>query len=111
MLEFLAAVNRAHAKYTFPSQAPPLRSASSAVLSWKTPSRFGADEPLATTVVPRNFFPSFFVGRPSGPAVFSKRATQTSPKDLVVPAGSPELSEPMKRRPWLSQATTGSPAP
>src|SRR5919201_6931547 len=111
MFEFLAAVNRAHEKYTYPSHGPPVRSASIAVLSWKTPRRPGADEPLATTVVPRNFFPSFEVGRPSGPAVFSKRATQTSPKVFAVPAGSPELSEPMKTRPWLSHAITGSPAP
>jgi hypothetical protein len=45
-------LNRDHEKYTLPSHEPPVRSASIAVLSWKTPSRFGADEPLATTVVP-----------------------------------------------------------
>jgi hypothetical protein len=36
-------------------------------------------------------------------------ATQTSPSVFFDPAGSAELSEPAKSRPWLSQARTGSP--
>src|SRR3982751_120326 len=47
---------------------------------------------------------------PLAPAGLSKRATQTSPKDLRDPAGSSELSAPKKTRPWRSQAITGSPA-
>src|SRR5947208_11434436 len=110
MLDVPRPVKRDHAKYTFPSQAPPVRSASIAVLSLNFPSRFGAEEPFATMVEPRNRFPSFVDGSPSGPAGLSNRATQTSPKVLAEPLGSSEDSEPMKTRPWLSHAITGSPA-
>jgi hypothetical protein len=50
----------------------------------------------------------------NGSAAFAARviegATHTSPNVFFVPAGSPELSEPMKTRPCPSHATTGSPA-
>src|SRR5438270_7289045 len=111
MFEFFAAVKRAHEKYTVPSQRPRVRSASIAVLWWKTPSRFGAEEPAATTVVPAYARPSRVESAASGPAGLVKRATQTSPKVLAVPTGSPELSDPKKARPWASHAMTGSPAP
>src|SRR5579859_5960916 len=79
-----------------------------AVLSLNRPKRFGADDPLATTVLPTKCFPSLMV-RPVSPPGLSKVATHSSPKVLAVPAGSPEDSEPMNTRPWLSQAMTGSP--
>src|SRR6266853_188820 len=101
-------VKRDHEKYTLPSQAPPVRSASIAVLSLNLPKRFGADDPLATTVLPRKRLPSLMV-RPVGPAGLSKRATHSSPKVFLVPAGSEEDSAPMNTRPWASQAMTGSP--
>src|SRR5213596_4200880 len=101
-------VNRAHAKYTFPSQAPPVRSTSIAVLSWNLPSRFGAAEPVATSSERTNFLPSWLVG-PLTPCGFSYVPTQTSPNVFAVPSGSPELSEPANSRPCLSQANTGSP--
>src|SRR5215468_671724 len=110
MLDLPTPVKRDHAKYTFPSQAPPVRSASSAVLSLNFPRRFGADEPFATMVEPRNLLPSRRVG-PFSPIGLSNRATHSSPKVLAVPAGSPELSDPINTRPWPSHATTGSPAP
>src|SRR3954454_12132224 len=106
----LLPVNRDHEKYTLPSHEPPVRSASIDGLSLNFPSRFGADEPWATIVEPRNRLPSFVEGWPSGPAGLSNRATHTSPKVFFEPAGSSEDSEPMKRRPWLSHAITGSPA-
>ena len=87
-----------------------MRSASIAVLSLNLPSRFGADEPWATTVVPSYSRPSRVVSAASGPPGFSKRATHTSPNVFGVPAGSSELSEPKKARPWSSHAITGSPA-
>src|SRR5918996_2608838 len=101
-------LKRDHAKYTLPSQVPPVRSTSMAVLSWKTPSRFGAEDPRATITDRRKRSPSLLVS-PDGPSGLSNVATQTSPKVFAVPAGSPELSDPMKTRPWLSQAITGSP--
>jgi hypothetical protein len=50
------------------------------------------------------------VSAASAPSGFAYRATHSSPKVLAVPAGSSELSEPKKARPWPSQAITGSPA-
>src|SRR3954462_3980647 len=76
------------------------------VLSLNLPPRFGADEPCPTIVLPRKRFPSSC----GLPVALSNRATQVSPKVFFEPAGSSELSEPMKSRPWLSQAMTGSPA-
>src|SRR5689334_15619435 len=101
-------VNRDQAKYTFASQAPPVRSASIEVLSWNFPSRLGADEPFATIVLPRNLLPSWRV-LPFSPPGLSNRATHSSPNDFLVWAGSSDDSEPKKTRPWLSQAITGSP--
>src|SRR6266545_307875 len=95
---------------TVPSQAPPVRSTSIAVLSWNLPSRFGAAEPLATVTVRTKCLPSPRVAPPTPPGL-SKVATQTSPKVLSVPARSPELSDPANSRPCPSQASTGSPAP
>src|SRR5215467_1433676 len=109
MLDIPTPVKRDQAKYTFPSQAPPVRSASMAVLSLNFPSRFGADEPLATIVDPRNRLPSESVG-PFSPVGLSNRATHSSPNVFLVPAGSSELSAPIKTRPCPSQAITGSPA-
>src|SRR2546422_6488511 len=109
MLFALLPLNRDHAKYTVPSQAPPVRSASIEVLSWNTPSKLGAAEPLATIVLPRKRLPSSIVA-PFSPAGLSKVATHSSPNVLAVPAGSPELSDPKNTRPWASQAMTGSPA-
>ena len=57
-----AVVNRDHAKYTLPSHDPSVRSASMAVLSLNLPSRFGAEEPRATTTDRTNSLPSFTVG-------------------------------------------------
>src|SRR5215211_9217340 len=102
-------VKRDHEKYTLPSQAPPVRSTSIAVLSLNFPSRFGADDPLATIAVPSHSSPSRAEFGASGPSGLTKRATQTSPNVLSVPAGSSELSEPKNARPWLSHAITGSP--
>src|SRR5215470_407653 len=110
MLDTPTPVNRDHAKYTLPSQAPPVRSASIAVLSLNLPSRFGAEDPFATIVEPRNRLPSDDVG-PFSPIGLSNRATHSSPNVLTVPAGSPELSDPINTRPWPSHAITGSPAP
>ena len=59
---------------------------------------FGADDPLATVVMPGNRLPSSIVA-PFSPPGLSKRATHSSPKVFFVPAGSPELSDPMKTRP------------
>src|SRR4029453_6877043 len=103
-------VNLDHEKYTLPSHAPPVRSASMAVLSWNFPSRLGAEVPLATISDRTNRLPSLIVA-PPGPAGLRKVATQTSPNVFGEPSGSPELSEPANNRPWLSQASTGSPAP
>src|SRR5438067_2271200 len=63
-------VNRAHAKYTLLSHAPPVRSTSIAVLSLNFPSRFGADDPVPTSWDRMNFLPSSVVG-PFSPAGFS----------------------------------------
>src|SRR5215472_8028796 len=101
-------VKRDHEKYTLPSQVPSVRSASIAVLSLNFPSRFGADEPVATIVDPRNRLPSSCVG-PFSPFGLSNRATHSSPNVFLVPDGSPELSDPINTRPWLSHAMTGSP--
>src|SRR5215471_8852920 len=109
MLDIPTPVKRDHAKYTFPSQAPFVRSASIAVLSLNFPSRFGAEEPFATTVEPRYRLPSSSV-EPFSPFGLSNRATHSSPNVLTVPAGSPELSDPIKSRPCPSHAMTGSPA-
>src|SRR5207253_2965793 len=109
MLDGPRPVKRDHAKYTFPSQAPPVRSASIAVLSLNFPSRFGAEEPFATMVEPKNRLPSRCVG-PLSPIALSNRATHSSPNVLAVPAGSPELSDPINTRPCPSHAMTGSPA-
>src|SRR5450759_2619374 len=79
-----------------------------AVLSLNLPSRFGAEEPLATTTEPTNRLPSLGV-LPIVPPGLSKVATQVSPKVFGVPAGSAELSAPMNTRPSRSQAMTGSP--
>jgi hypothetical protein len=103
-------VNLAHAKYTLPSHGPPVRSASMAVLSWNLPSRFGADEPLATVTDRTNSLPSF-ARSPFTPSGFWYVPTHTSPKVFALPEGSEELSEPANRRPSVSQARTGSPAP
>src|ERR1051325_3399751 len=86
-------VKRAQAKYTVPSHGPPVRSTSIAVLSWNTPSRLGADDPVATSSDRMHFLPSFVVA-PFTPSGFSNVATQTSPKVFAEPAGSLELSEP-----------------
>src|SRR3954447_5431244 len=102
-------VKRDQEKYTLPSHEPPVRSASIDVLSLNFPSRFGADDPFATIVDPRNRLPSSVVGWPLAFGL-SNRATQTSPKVFFEPDGSSEDSEPMKSRPWLSHAMTGSPA-
>src|SRR2546427_10070096 len=109
MLDIPTPVKRDHAKYTFPSQVPPVRSASMAVLSLNFPKRFGAEDPFATIVEPRNRLPSRVVG-PLSPFGLLNRATQTSPNVFLVPAGSSELSDPMKTRPCPSQAITGAPA-
>src|SRR5213594_1296092 len=109
MLDFPLPVKRDHAKYTLASQAPPVRSASIAVLSLNFPSRFGAEDPFATTVEPRNCLPSASVG-PFSPIGLSNRATHSSPNVFLVPAGSSELSDPINTRPWPSHAMTGSPA-
>src|SRR6266566_4062744 len=85
-----------------------VRSASIDVLSWNTPRRFGAELPWATTTLRLNSLPSLIVAPPV-PAGFSYVATHSSPKVFFVPAGSSELSEPANRRPWASQARTGSP--
>src|SRR5438105_159640 len=69
-------VKRDHAKYTVPSQRPPVRSASSAVLSLNLPPRFGADEPVSTIVLPTKRFPSFRV-LPLSPPGLSNVATHT----------------------------------
>jgi hypothetical protein len=58
----LPPVNRAHAKYTLPSHAPPVRSTSIEVLSWNLPSRFGAADPCATSSERTNSLPSAPVG-------------------------------------------------
>src|SRR5215831_9740977 len=110
MLDIPTPVKRDHAKYKFPSQLPPVRSASMAVLSLNFPSRFGAAEPFATIVDPRNLLPSKRVG-PFSPIGLSNRATHSSPNVLAVPAESPELSDPINSRPCPSHAITGSPAP
>src|SRR5262249_51812072 len=109
MLDLPTPVKRDQAKYTFRSQVPPVRSASMAVLSFSFPSRFGAEEPFATIVEPRNRLPSESVG-PFSPVGLSNRATHSSPNVFLVPAGSSELSDPINTRPWLSHAMTGSPA-
>src|ERR1700675_4456780 len=101
-------VKREYAKYTLASQLDPLRSASMAVLSLNLPRRFGAELPLATSSDPTKGFPSLIVA-PVWPPGLSKVATHTSPKVFFVPAGSSELSDPKKARPWLSHAITGSP--
>src|SRR5436305_6396488 len=103
-------VKRDQAKYTLPLHELFVRSASIAVLSWNLPSRFGADEPLATTTEPAKRLPSFVVA-PLTPPGFTYRATHSSPNVFFVPAGSSLDSEPMNTRPWASQAITGSPAP
>src|SRR3989442_15678701 len=108
MLDIPTPVKRDHAKYTFPSQVPPVRSASMAVLSLNFPSRFGAEDPFATIVEPRNCLPSKRVG-PFPPIGLSNRAPHSSPIVLLVPAGSPELSDPINTRPCPSHAMTGSP--
>src|SRR3954451_10932326 len=105
MFELLA-VNRDHAKYTFPLHAPFVRSTSIAVLSLNLPSS-GDDDPFATVTEPWNSSPSR-AGLPAGPLGFTKRATHWAPKPFAVPAGSPDDSEPKNARPWLSQAMTGS---
>src|SRR4051794_39157053 len=102
-------LKRDQAKYTLESQLLPVRSASIAVLSWNTPSRLGADDPLATTCEPTKRLPSLKV-LPASPSGLSKTATHSSPKVFLVPAGSSELSEPMKTLPCRSHAMTGSPA-
>src|SRR5215212_467600 len=102
-------VKRDQEKYTLPSQAPPVRSTSIEVLSLNLPSKFGADDPRATIVVPSHLRPSLVVLGASGPSGLTNRATHTSPKVFRVPAGSSELSEPKNARPWLSHAITGSP--
>src|SRR3954452_17286182 len=103
-------VNRDQLKYTLPRVAGlVVRSAAIAVLSWKTPSRLGAEEPRATITERRNSLPSLTVAPPT-PAGFSYVATQTSPKVFLLPPGSPELSEPANSRPSPSHASTGSPA-
>src|SRR5512139_509800 len=102
-------VNRDQAKYTLPSQELVVRSTSIAVLSWNFPSRFGAEDPLATICDRTNSLPSLAVS-PFGPPGFSYVATHTSPKVFFEPAGSSELSEPANRRPCVSHASTGSPA-
>src|SRR3954447_76778 len=109
MLE-LFVVNRDHAKYTLPSHALAVRSTSIDVLSWNFPSRLGAAAPFATMTLPLNALPSLIVF-PFSPAGFSKRATHSSPNVFFVPAGSPDDSDAMNRRPWLSHAITGSPDP
>src|SRR2546421_12243984 len=109
MFETPTPVNRDQATYTLPSQAPPVRSASIAVLSLNFPSRLGADDPLATVTEPRKRLPSL-IDVPFSPPGLSNRATHSSPNVLAVPAGSPELSEPMNTRPCASHAITGSPA-
>src|SRR3954451_1012866 len=83
----LLPVKRDHEKYTLPSHAPPVRSASIDVLSLNFPSRFGADDPFATIVEPRKRFPSSVVGWPLAFGL-SNRATQTSPKVFFEPDGS-----------------------
>src|SRR5262249_22325091 len=110
MLETPTPVKRDHAKYTFLSQLPPVRSASMAVLSLNFPSRFGAADPFATIVDPRNLLPSKRVG-PFSPIGLSNRATPSSPIVVAARAGSRELPDPINTRPCPSHAITGSPAP
>src|SRR5215218_5667697 len=102
-------VKRELAKYTLSWQALAVRSASMAVLSWKTPRRFGAEVPRATVTLRLNSLPSFAVA-PAGPLGLTNVATQTSPNVFAVPAGSPDASAPANKRPSASQARTGSPA-
>src|SRR5215207_4218713 len=102
-------VNREFAKYTLSRHGLSVRSASMAVLSWKTPSRFGADVPRATVTLRLNSLPSFTVA-PPGPSGLANVATQTSPNVFADPAGSPDASAPANNRPSASQASTGSPA-
>src|SRR5262249_40870552 len=106
MLDLPTPVKRDQAKYTLPSQVPPVRCACLAVLSFSFPSRFGAEEPFATIVEPRTRLPSESVG-PLSPIGLSNRATHSSPNVFLVPAGSSELSAPIKTRPCPSQAITG----
>src|SRR3954452_5067744 len=91
-------VKRDQAKQTLPSHDPPVRSTSIAVLSLKTPRRFGADEPRFTISLRTKRLPSLAVA-PPGPFGLSKTATKTSPKVFLVPAGSSEDSDPMSTRP------------
>src|ERR1043166_7658274 len=109
MLDVELPVKRDLPKYTLPSQRPPVRSASIEVLSLNFPSRFGAEDPFATTVDPRNCLPSKRVG-PFSPIGLSNRATHSSPNVFLVRAGSSALSAPKSTRPWGSHAMPGSPA-
>src|SRR5215204_1678895 len=102
-------VNRELAKYTLSRHELSVRSTSMAVLSWKTPRRFGAEVPRATVTLRLNSLPSFTVA-PPGPSGLTKVATQTSPNVFFDPAGSPDDSEPANSRPCASHASTGSPA-
>src|SRR4051812_12794792 len=77
-------------------------------LSLNTPRRFGAEEPRLTMTERRNSLPSSARAPPTPPG-FTYVATQTSPKVFGEPAGSSELSDPAKRRPSPSHASTGSP--
>src|SRR6476469_5788278 len=91
-------VNRDHAKYTYESQRPPVRSTSIAVLSLNFPVS-GAEDPFATVTVPSYLRPSFAEFAASGPSGLTKRATHWSPNAFAVPAGSPEASAPKNARP------------